>query len=360
MNELLGHSVVSSRMFALAMFGLVAWLLLLTRTGSASTQNKLVELCVLVVLASMWNLIAGYGGLPSVGQQAFVGLGAYGLIVFANGLGWNIFVAILPATVVATVIALPIGLLAFRLRGAYFAIGTWVIAEVARLLIVTNTGDVIRGGSGTSLDVSGYDPVARSQTTSLLSVLLLVAALSTIHAVVRSPMGLALQAVRDNEDGARSLGVDVYRTRLLIWIVAAMFTAAAGAINYLQALRVQPDGAFSVAKWTAPIIVMVVIGGLGTIEGPIIGALVWYWLQDYLTGGSGFVSMSTETYLVASGGMALLFATRLRGGLWGLAEKRVSNLQLFPVRRQLRIDESENAKPPAKSPLTSNPSKEQK
>ena len=109
----------------------------------------------------------------------------------------------------------------------------------------------------------------------------MMAAVLAVYLVLRSRLGLALQAIRDNEDGASGLGVDVYRHRLRL-ADRGRLHGLAGAVNYLQALRVQPESAFSVATWTAPIIVMVVVGGLGTIEGPIIGAVVYYLLKDYL------------------------------------------------------------------------------
>jgi branched-chain amino acid transport system permease protein len=335
------RATTSSRVFAMAAVVLVVWLVTLTRGDSASTHNKLVEMCVLVVLASMWNLLAGYSGLVSVGQQAFVGIGAYGLIVFANGFDQDIYFSVLPAGLVAAILAVPIGFVAFRLRGAYFAVGTWVIAEVVKLLITNNKGDVIRGGSGTSLEApaSLYPPLERSQTTSLIAVVLAVAAVGSVYLVLRSRLGLALQAIRDDESGASGLGTNVYRARFTVWLIAATFTGVAGAVNYLQALRVQPESAFSVATWTAPIIVMVVVGGLGTVEGPIIGAVVWFLLKDYLTDESSTVHVTVETYLIASGIIALLTALYLRDGLWGALRRRFPELQLFPVRRRLELRE---------------------
>lgn len=335
------RATTSSRVFAGAAVVLVAWLVTLTRGDSASTHNKLVELCVLVVLASMWNLLAGYSGLVSIGQQAFVGIGAYTLIVFGNGFDQDIYFSVVPAGLVALLLAVPIGFVAFRLRGAYFAVGTWVIAEVVKLLITNNTGDVIRGGSGTSLEAPTrlYPPLERSQTTSLIAVGLAVAAVAAVYLVLRSRLGLALQAIRDDEDGARGLGTNVYRSRFAVWLLAAAFTGLAGAVNYLQALRVQPESAFSVATWTAPIIVMVVVGGIGTIEGPIIGAVVWFVAKDYLTNERSAVHTTTETYLIASGVIAVLCAMYVRNGIWGALTGRFPHLQLFPIRRRLQLDE---------------------
>jgi branched-chain amino acid transport system permease protein len=335
------RATAASRLFAGLAVVVVAWLVMLSRGESAATHNKLVELCVLVVLASMWNLLAGYSGLVSIGQQAFVGIGAYSLIVFGNGFDQDIYFSLIPAGLVAAVLAIPIGLIAFRLRGAYFAVGTWVIAEVVKLLITNNRGDVIRGGSGTSLEapVDLYPPLQRSQTTALIAVCLAVAAVIAVYLVLRSRLGLALQAIRDDEGGARGLGIDVYRSRFTVWLIAAAFTGFAGAVNYLQALRVQPESAFSVSLWTAPVIVMVVVGGIGTIEGPVIGAIVWYLLKDYLTDESNPVSVTTETYFIASGIVAVVCALYLRNGIWGTLTKRLPQLRFFPFGRRVVLGE---------------------
>ena len=117
----------------------------------------------------MWNLLAGYTGLVSIGQQAFFGLGAYGLIVVSNGFDQDIYFSVLPAGLIALAASAVIALVAFRLRGGYFAVGMWVIAEVVRLLVKGYKGDPIRGGTGTSLDARAYDALDRSQTSSLLA-----------------------------------------------------------------------------------------------------------------------------------------------------------------------------------------------
>lgn len=327
----------TSRALSIAAALVVAWLVVLSLDGVASTQTKIVEISVFVTLATMWNLLAGYTGLVSIGQQAFVGIGAYGLIVFVNGEGWNIYLAVVPAAIVAAVASVPIGLLAFRLRGGYFAIGMWVIAEVVRLLVKQYKDAPIMGGSGTSLDAptSLYPKDERFQLAALLALALAVLAVLAVYVILRSRLGLALQAVRDNEPGARGLGVDVYRARFTVFVVAALFTGLAGAAWYLLKIRVQPDTAFSVADWTAPIVVMVVLGGIGTIEGPIIGAVAWYVLRDYLTDQDNAISLSPEWYLIITGLIAVVFALYVQRGVWGAIQRRWPAIQLFPVRRRI-------------------------
>jgi branched-chain amino acid transport system permease protein len=137
-----------------------------------------------------------------------------------------------------------------------------------------------------------------------------------------------LQAIRDDEAGARGLGADVYRTRFFLWVLAAFWTAFTGAVFYLSSLRVQPRDSFSVVQWTAPIIVIVLIGGLGSIEGPIIGAIVYYVLRDRL-------NEYDTWYLIGSGVAAVVVALYLQPGLWGYVRRRFG-IDLFPVRRILR------------------------
>ena len=182
-------------------------------TSTRRSRTTSPRVCVFVTLATMWNLLAGYTGLVSIGQQAFVGLGGYGLIVVSNGYEQDIYFSVLPAGLIALGASAIIALVAFRLRGGYFAVGMWVIAEVVRLLVKSYKGDPIRGGTGTSLDASAYDALDRSQTSSLLALVVATVAVCTVYVILRSRLGLALQAVRDSESGASGLGVNVYRTR---------------------------------------------------------------------------------------------------------------------------------------------------
>jgi branched-chain amino acid transport system permease protein len=317
--------------FAVVALVVVVVLAFLPSWGDVSLQRQMVELFVLVALAQLWNLLAGYAGLVSIGQQAFVGLGAYGLIYFANNQNQEIYFAVLPAALVALVVSVPVALLAFRLRGGYFAVGTWVIAEVIAGLVAK--WDEVGAGSGISLIVSGYDVTERGNVTYWLALVVGVGSIVLVYAVLRSRLGLALQAIRDDEAGARGLGANVYRARFVVFLVAATWTGFAGAVYYLQNLRVQPVAAFSVAQWTAPVIFVVVIGGLGTIEGPILGAVAYYVLREQF-------SDYATWYFVGLGLLAILFAVRFRRGVWGMLADRF-DLRLFPVQRRLIQREAE-------------------
>lgn len=313
----------------------VLWMFYVAIGDNKAWQGKIVDMCVFVVLASMWNLLTGFSGLVSIGQQAYVGLGAYGLIVMANGVGLNIYLAVFPAAIIVAILAIPIAVVAFRLRGGYFAIGTWVIAEVARLIVKNNQSTVIGAGTGTSLNVPEPLRDGRYTSTTFLAIGVAVTAVVFTYLFLCSRFGLALQAVRDGEFGARSLGVNAYSVRFVVYVIAAFFTSLAAATYYIKGLNVQPDAAFSVGSWTAPIIVMVVIGGIGTIEGPIIGALLYYLMRDYVSKHDFF---SDSTFLILTGVVAILFSLFVKGGIWGQLTRRFPTLIIFPLQRRVRLD----------------------
>jgi branched-chain amino acid transport system permease protein len=322
------RGTTASTLFGIVALVIVAGLVTLPQWGQPATQRKLVELMMLIALAQMWNLLAGFGGVVSVGQQAFVGLGAYAMIFFVNVHGQNLFWSVPLAALVAGLLAIPIGLVAFRLRGSYFAIGTWVIAEVCSKIMVTQKA--LGAGDGASLKVNAYSVETRQNVVYYLALVVGIGSIVLAYLVLRSKLGLQMQAIRDNEGGAQGLGVNVYRTRFIIWVLAAFWTGLAASVYYIQQLRVQPSGSggvFSVVAWTAPIIFIVVIGGLGTIEGPIIGAVIFYYLRDWLK--------DYETlYLVGTGVVAIAVALLLQRGLWGTLRKRFG-IDLFPVRRRV-------------------------
>ncbi len=308
---------------------------------SRSLIQDLFFILTMLTLAQFWNLLAGYGGLVSVGQQAFVGIGAYALFGSVILTGLDPLYAVLLGGLAALILAIPTAFFAFRLEGAYFAIGTWVIAEVTRLSVAQ--WHAVGGGTGTSLPreamrempaVAGIETLldvraseARDILAYWLALALAIATIAGIYALLRSKRGLALSAVRDNMTAARSVGVDAGQMRWVVFLTSAFGTGVTGAVIYLQKARISPDAAFSVTDWTAYVIFIVVIGGIGTIEGPILGVLVFFLLQSLLADyGSWYLLL-----LGLIGIAVMLFAPR---GLWGLISER-TGLQLFPVRRRL-------------------------
>jgi branched-chain amino acid transport system permease protein len=322
------RSTLTSRLALLGVVAIVVVLALTPQWGDPSTMNTLVRLLTLLCLAQMWNLLAGYAGLVSVGQQAFVGIGAYTLVYFGNERGLNVFLCVPLAGVIAAILALPIAGAAFRLRGGYFAIGTWVIAEVIRLVI--SNLEVFGKGSGTSVTaVIGIDPQTRQQVTLWLALAAGAGSVFVVWWLLRSPLGAALRALRDSEPAAAALGVRVTRVKLIAFVISAAGCAIAGAVIYLNLLRVQPAAAFSI-DWTVFMIFIVVIGGIGTIEGPIIGTLLFFALQEWLSDLGSW-------YLIILGVLAILITIRMPNGLWGAFTQR-TGVSLFPVGRRLEVE----------------------
>ena len=302
--------------------------------GSRADLRLFGEFATYLALASLWNLLAGYTGLVSVGQQAFVGLGGYLLFTCAQYLGMPPLLAIPVAGIVAGLAAIPVGQLVFRLQGAYFAIGTWVVAEVFRLGFAQIA--VLGGGSGTSLTTGVVKSIAESRDLRealvyWVSLALGAGSVGLVYALLRSPIGLALTAIRDGEVASSSLGVKIAKVKFLVYVLVAAVTAMVGALIFLQKLRISPDAAFSVNDWTAFVIFIVVIGGIGTIEGPIAGTLVYFLLREYLADLGSI-------YLMILGALAILIMLLAPQGLWGLIAKRFG-FSLFPVGYRIHWNE---------------------
>ena len=298
--------------------------------GGRDDLQLLSEVYTYVALASLWNLLAGYAGLVSVGQQAYVGLGAYILFAFAILAGLSPLWAIPLAGIIAAIVAMPVAGLVFRLRGHYFAIGTWIIAEVFRLL--ASQVSVLGGGSGISLPASLVIAIASSRQWRdfieyWIALALVVAVLALIVLLLRSRYGLALKAIRDSELAAACNGIDVLRTKVLVYIITAAATAMVGAFIFLQRLRISPDAAFSVNDWTAFVIFITVIGGIGRIEGPIVGTIVFFALRQTLA------DLGT-IYLLTLGVVAILVMLMAPKGIWGLIVESFG-WQVFPLERSV-------------------------
>jgi ABC-type branched-subunit amino acid transport system permease subunit len=291
----------------------------------SGTTAILVQAFIVLTLASMWNLLAGYAGLVSVGQQGFVGLGAYFVLILALH-GFSPFAALPVAAIVCGVAALPLWWLVSRLRSGYFAIATWVLA--ATIVLIIEKFSSIGGGSGLPLPgFAGMNPTLLTAYTYWAGLAVTVAALAGIYFLLRSRLGLVLTAIRDDEVAARSSGARVGRARMLVFVVAGVGCGAAGAVLAISQLQVSPTADFSV-QWTAEMAFATIIGGLGTIEGPIIGTIVYMVLQQTLQSYNAW-------YLIILGLVAMLVALFARRGLWGLVDERL-NLRLFPVGYWLR------------------------
>jgi ABC-type branched-subunit amino acid transport system permease subunit len=294
----------------------------------SGTTAILVQAFIVLTMASMWNLLAGYAGLVSVGQQAFVGLGAYFVLILAIH-GASPFAALPVAAIGCGVAALPLWWLVSRLRSGYFAIATWVLA--ATIMLIIEKFSSIGGGTGMPLPgFAGFDPTLLTAYTYWVGLAVTVVALAGIYLLLRGRLGLVLTAIRDDEVAARSSGARVGLARMLVFVVAGAGCGAAGALLAISQLQVQPGAVFSV-QFTAEMAFVTIIGGLGTIEGPILGTVVYMVLQQTLASYNAW-------YLIILGLVAIVVTLFARRGLWGLVDARL-NVRLFPVGYYLRLDE---------------------
>jgi len=322
----IARSTTLSRFSLAVAVGLVVALAAAPAWGSTATLRLLGEFMIYLALGSLWNLLAGYTGLVSVGQQAYVGLGGYMLFTLAIHAGIHPLLAIPAVGVIAAIVSVPVAKLVFRLNGAYFAIGTWVVAEVFRLGFAQMAS--LGGGSGSSLPITIMKDLASSKAMreSLIywaALTLGVGSVAFVYLLLRSRIGLALTAIRDSETASSSLGIAIPRIKLGVYVCVSAITAMVGSLIFLQKLRIVPDAAFSVNDWTVLTIFMVVIGGIGTIEGPIIGAIVFFILREFLADLGSL-------YLIILGALAIAIMVISPKGIWGIVTGRLG-ISLLPV-----------------------------
>ena len=295
--------------------------------ADADTQQTLTEFFFFLALAQIWNLLAGYGGLVSIGQQTYIGFGSYALVMLSLKFGVNPFLAVILGGLISGLLAVPTYHLLSRLQGAYFAIGTWVIADMDRLFLANLSW--LGGGSGISITevMQPYDAWWRDSITFWMAVTVGMGAIAVAYLLLRSQHGLGLTAIRDSEAASESLGIDVPRLKRKVYVVAAACTGLVGALIFMSKLRISPDSCFSV-EWSALMIFIVVIGGIGTIEGPIVGTVLYFILRNLLADYGG-------VYMILLGAIAILTMIKMRTGIWGAFARRYS-WQLFPVQRRIK------------------------
>jgi branched-chain amino acid transport system permease protein len=286
----------------------------------ASDVTILMNFFILVIMATMWNLLAGYAGMVSIGQQGFIGLGAYATLYFAIK-GMDPFVAIPLAAVICAVIAYPVTYLLFRLRGGYFSVATWVVADSAAIIIASNaylgggTGHYLPGLTNIPFKELGHDTYLAAWLVALVVVV-------ATYILLRSRLGLVLSSVRDNEIASRSSGAKVTSTRRTIFIVAAAGCGAAGAVLAVSQPFLQTGNEFNL-QWAAEMLFASMIGGLGTIEGPILGCVIFFVLQQTLQNYGAW-------YLIIFGAVAVGVAIWQPRGIWGFI-RDTFHVELLPV-----------------------------
>ncbi len=263
-----------------------------------------------LAMANMWNLLAGYSGLISLCQPAFVGLGAYAVALLA-WIGVPLYIGIVAGAIVAGLFAVLISIPVFRMKGMYFAIGTLIVPEVLRIVFLLWRpvgGAVVGGGAGYA--IKGATDVSQTQIYWLASIIG-VASLFLMRAVLRSKLGMGLAAIRDNDGTAASSGIDVFRLKLYSFAIGAVITSIAGAVFYISQGYVEPSTAFNI-RWTITLMLAAVIGGISTEEGPILGAAIVVFLHFLLARYAG-VSLLIQGIILV--GIMLLAPQGIMGSM---------------------------------------------
>lgn len=275
------------------------------------------EVLLMLAMAQMWNLLAGYTGLVSLGHQAFIGIGAYLLFYVSDRFEIHPFALVPVAGAACAVVAAAIAPLLFRLRDAYFSVGIWVFAEIVYVL-ATKTRE-LGASSGVALkSIRLVDVETFARNSFWISAAIALAAVAGVQVLMRSRLGLGLMAVRDNELAATSIGVDVWRNRLAAFVISAFGCGLAGAAQFMGTMFVSPEAAFDV-NWVVAMMFIVVIGGIGTLAGPVIGTVVYFALRE---GFAAWAGVSGSWYLVAMGLVAIAVMRFAPRGLWGWVRER--------------------------------------
>lgn len=237
-------------------------------------------------MANMWNMLAGYSGLTSLCQPAFLGLAGYTMAIGTwVGIPW--WLGLIGGAIVAGLFALFISIPVFRLSGVYFAIGTLVVPEALRLVFYLwrPVGGEMHG-AGAGYMVKGIAGVSMGQIY-WFALIIGAGSIFLVRFILGSNLGLGLAAIRDNERSAASCGVNVFKLKLCVFFIAAVVTGLAGAVFYLYQGYIEPSATFNV-KWTMTLLLATVIGGMRTEEGPLLGTVVVVVLYFLLARYAGY------------------------------------------------------------------------
>ena len=243
---------------------------------SGNVMRYLLQIFLYTALGEAWNLLSGFGGMTSLGQQLYVGLAGYSVAVATTYWHLPFSVGILLGVLVSAVTAALLSPVLFRMKGMYFAIATWIAAEAAQKIFLD--WKYVGQGAGMTIRIIPYPDIFRLY---VLSIVLCAAVLLLLSTLLRSKLGLGLMAMRDNPASASTVGVNLFRVRFLVYELAAVLTALTGAVFFINKGVIYPESGFSIT-WTVSAVFICVIGGPGTVAGPVIGAVIYVLLQEFL------------------------------------------------------------------------------
>lgn len=271
------------------------------------------EIIVLAVFAMAYNLLLGYGGELSFGHAAFFGLGAYATVIVAEHIIANLYAAMLLAVLITGAFSVIFAYVSLRRRGIYLAMITLALAQMVYYIAFRWT-DLTGGSDGMFMPLydaalGPIDPLQGGLQFYVFALIILAAVWLAIHRIIESPFGRALMAVRESEERARHIGYDPDRLLLLAFIMSGTLSGLAGAMNAVLYAFVGPDQLFWIVS--GEVVLITILGGLGTLNGPVIGAIIFGVLAHNLTS-------VTEHWPVVFGAIFVLIVMFAPQGVYGL------------------------------------------
>jgi branched-chain amino acid transport system permease protein len=309
----------------------LAALIALAAAYPALAQNRFfihlgIMTLLYVLLGTSWNLLGGYAGQISFGHAAFFGTGAYTSTILLLKLGISPWPGMFAGALLAALLSIPVGWLALRLRGPYFALATLAASEVLRIMVF-NWDRLTGGGDGLNILVN----LGGLLQFYYIALALACAAVAVVWAITRSRWGIFLNAIREDEEAAEALGVAATRMKLTALVVSAFFVALGGSFFASYHLYINPDLVFE-SSISIQMIIVSIVGGLGTLEGPVLGAVIIIPLSEYFRG------LSPVANLLIYGIFIVLFMTLMPEGIIGASRR------MFQRRASVR-EEGINAAP---------------
>lgn len=286
---------------------------------TSNVKRYLLQIFLYIALGEAWNLLSSFAGMTSLGQQLYVGLAGYSVAVMTSTYGQPLWVSLVAGAAVSVVVALLLSQVLFRMEGMYLAIGTWVAAEAMEKIFLN--WQFVNQGSGMNVKLSPYPSIDH-----LYLIALVVAAVSlvVVCAILRSKLGLGLLAMRDDPVAAASVGISLARNRLIVYVIAALLAGLAGGVFFVNKGTIYPDSGFSVG-WTVSCVFICIIGGSGTVLGPVAGSVLYVLLQEFLAHYPGWSN-------IMLGVITLLVIFFLPDGIVGTLRRRLS-ISVFSEKR---------------------------
>lgn len=279
---------------------------------SNNDMRYLLQIFLYITLGEMWNLLSGFTGMTSLGQQTFIGLAGYSVAMVTTVYKLHFSIGIAIGAAISITVGFLIAMLLLRMHGMYFAIATWVVAEALGTFF--SSWKYVNQGAGMNVTIVPYPRVGELY---IIALVLCAVSLAVTYLLLRTKIGLGLTAMRDDVSAAASLGVDVGKHKMIVYLIAALFTSLAGAVFFINKGTIYPTSGFDIG-WTISMVFIVIIGGAGTVGGPVAGAVIYVLLSEYLAHFPGWSNIILGLISI----MMILFMPKgIVGTLDGLVKK---------------------------------------